>query len=370
MAELWLKNNKVLTIKDIGGVLKDISKVDNPELLPLCLRKECTWETFNKWLKNRSIPDNREGIKEVIEKNGDKWREIKNYASLSDQYWIKKRDETWKKVNFFTNIYPQTIGKLFFEPWGQASKRIEDTPDQTTNGVLRKRWIQDPETKKSSLVKAGSRKFKQEPLSEVLVSVFVEQLGKIQSAGYDLYIEGGMMCSICENFITEDTELVPASYIYFDEEKGKNEKCYEHLIKMCEKHEIPEAEEYIKWLIFIDKYTGNTDRNLSNIAFIRDINTMKFIGPSPLYDCGNAYIDTKKMNDNARGELFGDVEDNIIKHLKADIDMEAIFKGYGYKKIISTYPDITDTKKENLIGIIGKINNNMLKERVLVGNER
>ncbi len=370
MSELWLKEKKVLTLKDMEGVPKDIVKIDNPELLPLCLKRECTWESFNKWMKSRCMPEDREGRKEVIEKNGTSWLEIKNYASLSDQYWIRKREEPWKKINFFTNIYSNAIGNMFFEPWLQGSKKIEDTPDQTTNGILRKRWVQDTETKKSRMIKAGSKRLKQEPLSEVLVSVFVEQLGTIQSAGYDLCVEGGVICSVCDNFITEDTELVPASYIYFDEPKKDNEKCFEHLIRMCEKHEIPDAENYIKWLVFIDHCTGNTDRNLSNIGFIRDINTMKFIGPSPLYDCGNAYIDTKKMNEGVKGDLFGDMEANILKELKKCIDLEAVFKGFGYKKLISAYPDITETKKENLIEVIGKKNNNMIKSQVLVNSER
>ena len=35
-------------------------------------------------------------------------------------------------------------GLLFFEPWKVDPKNIQyETPDATTGGVLRKRWIQD-----------------------------------------------------------------------------------------------------------------------------------------------------------------------------------------------------------------------------------
>lgn len=370
MSELFLKNEKVLTLKDVEGVPKEIVKINAPELLPLCLKKECTTELFFGWLSKRNIPEKREGLQEAIDEFGRSWLETKNYFSLSDQYWLKKRDETWKRGNFFTNWYSTDIGEIMFTPWAFKKKRVNgESPDATTNGLLRKRWKQNAD-KTSYLVKAGSLAAHQEPLSEVLVSVLTEKLGVIKSAGYELCIEGTLMCSKCENFITEDTDLVPASYFYNDEKRKPTETVYDHLISMCEKQEIPGAKEYIDWTIFIDNLTGNEDRNLSNIGFIRDINTLKFIGPAPLYDCGNAYWSTQKITDNVRSEMFKGVEDMISKKLKQKCDLSKIFADMGYETIINAYPEITDVKKKNLIEAIKKRNNRLINERSVNQFER
>lgn len=362
MSELFLKEEKVLTLKDEGGVPKSVERIDNPELLPLCLKKSCTTESFMDWLKKRIIPENREGLKEAKEEYGDAWLQDKNYASLSDQYWIRMREEKWRKVNYFTNFYKPDVGDIFFKPWTMKKKRYETfTPDLTTNGVLRKRWIQRQD-RTSQLVKAGSVEARQEPLSEVLVSVLAEKLG-IESAGYNLHIEGVTMCSICDNFITENTELVPASYFYYMEERERDESVYDHLLKMCDTLKIPGAKEYIDNMILIDNLTGNEDRNLGNIGFIRDVNTLEFVGPAPLYDCGNAYWATKKINDTVKSELFHGVESKIVEKKKKEMNLSALSGDYGYKKIIHQYPDISDVKKDNLIEAIEKRNNRILNQK-------
>lgn len=373
MSELWMKEEKVLTLKDIGGVPGDIVKIDNPELLPICLRakRTITWDDFKKWLGNRCMPQEREGRKEVEETcKRAEWKDIKNYASLTDEYWIKMRSETWKKINFFTNRYSSGVGDLFFKPWALNSNErfTSDSPDMTTGGILRKRWLQS-EDKKSHLVKAGSYATHQEPLSEVLVSVLAEQSGIIPCVKYDLHIEGTTMCSICDSFISIDTDLVTAGDIYYTEEKREDESVYSHLIRMAEKYEIPGAREFIDGMITIDHLTGNEDRNLGNIGFIRDTKTMKFIGPAPLYDSGNAFWNTKKVGEDVRSKLFGNVEDTVFGAVQKKIDFSRFANSEDYAKIIMQYPCITDVKKENLINAIKKRNRRLCLSMDR-GNER
>lgn len=368
MSELWFKNDKVLTLKDKAEGAMEVSKIDTPELLPYSLRNECTTETFYKWLNSRNIPQNRMGYAAVCEDFGDSWTVNKNFASLSDQYWIKKRTEEWKKINFFTNVYCRDIGDMFFCPWMLNKNRFNNnavgSPDLTTPGVLKKRWVQNQD-KTSYLVKAGCKEAKQDPLSEVLVSVLIEQLDKIPSAGYSLCIEGVEMCCKCDNFITEKTSLVTAADIYYLEPRDDNESVFAHILKMCEKFEIPGVEEYLEWLILIDSITGNDDRNLSNIAFIYNVDEKKFEGPSPVYDCGYAYWDTKKVSDAVKSKLFGDVEENIFKKLKKECDFESLAKSRGYKKIIADYPGFSNVKKDNLIEAIEKRYNVLTKAKNL-----
>lgn len=361
MSELWLKNEKVLTFGDDGFNPVKILKVHNPELLPMRLRKNCTIENILTWLNSRKIPDNRDGISDLKNRFGDTWLKSKNYASLSDQYWIKWRDEKWNNVNFFTNKYSMDIGNLMFYPWKVNVRKLDTaSPDLTTNGLLRKRWIQK-EDKVSYLVKAGCRQLHQEPLNEVLVSVLLEQLKIIPFVRYDLYVEGVTMCSISRNFINRNTMLVPAGDIFYSEPKDSNKSTYSHLFKMCEKYEIPDYEDFINGMIFIDRLTGNEDRNLGNIAFIYNVEQQKFEGPAPLFDSGNAYWNIEKIfgNQPSSSKMFGDVERKVFDVIKKKCNIGQIFSKENYelfRKTIMSYPCYSDIHKENLLKAIKKRN--------------
>lgn len=363
MSELFLKDEKVMTLKDVEGVPREILEINNPELLPFFLKSACTNEQFNKWLQKRQIPEGREGIEKVKSVFGDSWMNQKSYASLNDQYWIRYRSESWKKVNFFNNVYSPDIGDMFFAPWNITKKKYDTfSPDLTTSGILKKRWIQGPD-KKSFLVKSRSKKLHQEPLSEVLVSILAEELNTIPHVKYDLYVEGIELCSICANFITIDKEFVPAYQVYHIKEKPENEKVFDHLVKMCEACNIPDAENFLKWMILIDNLTGNEDRNLGNIGFIRDSNTMEFIGPAPLFDCGNAFWNTKTVNNTVKSKMFGDVEKEICKEMKKKCDVSIFAPDYRHKKLIQAYPFINDVKRENLSRCITERNERMFQSK-------
>lgn len=366
MINLCLKNEPVLSLSDRGGVIGEIIKIDNPELLPLSLKDNCTTENFKKWLDNRCVPSQRDGYNGVKARFNDRlqrsWNVSLDYMSLSDHYWIRRRadSEKWGNKNFFTNAYKDDFGKLFFSPWEfWNAKKIPRTPGWTTGGVLKKMWVQNKDFS-SYLIKAGDihsynsedkdNGSKQDPLSEVLVSVFAERLGIIKTAEYELCTLGVEICCKCNNFITKDTDLVLCSDIYNALPKEENETVYSHILKVAEYFDIPNVEDFLDAMIFIDRITGNQDRNLGNIAFIRNINTMKFIGPSPLFDCGNAFWSTKPIAENAtKSRLFGDVEGDIFKKVKPKCNLEYAFSDIKIKSLIEKYPNITDFKKENLI---------------------
>lgn len=363
MSELWLKKEKVLTFRDEGMKPISILKVDNPELLPIPLREksQCTMENVLKWMDGRNIPQHRDGLADLKKRFGDEWLKNKNYASLSDQYWLKWRSETWDQINFFTNSYSTDIGNLFFFPWSAEKKKYStNSPDLTTNGILKKRWLQKGEH--SYLVKAGCRKACQEPINEVLVSVLLEKLGVIPYVRYDLHVEGVTMCSISKNFINKSTMLVTASDIYYTEPRDtKNSSVYNHLLRMCDKFEIPHFEDYINGQIFIDKLTGNEDRNLGNIAFIYNVDKKKFEGPAPIFDSGNAYWNMNKIlgNEISKSKIFGDVEKMVFEKIKKRCHIERIFAPDSYeafRKTIINYPCYSETHKSNLINAIKKRN--------------
>ncbi len=369
MSEFCLKDWTIFTFKEQNGVPVDIGEIKNPELLPISLKNDLTFEKFLEWLQKRGMPEHREGRDEAVKNFGSDWtvplsglvisKDTKdfNYQSLSDNYWVKKRDETWKSINFFTNKYDPTIGNLMLKPWTVTSRKIScKSPELTTTGLVRKRWRQEGGLD-SYLVKAGSYALQQEPLNEVIVSTLIEKLetDQITSAGYNLTIEGVTMCSRCKNFITPDVDMVTAAEIY-QTEKRVDEDVYTHLCRMCEKFDIPNAREHIDWLIWLDFYTGNTDRHLNNIAFLRDLKTMKFIGPSPAFDFGNAYWNTKNTQNAIKNRLFDKNAEWIYKRVLPKADLTKFIKDKSFNALINKYPNISDEKKENLIKAIEKRN--------------
>lgn len=357
MSDLCYKDEVVLTLHNENGKPVSISKIVNPELLPIPLKRDCSSEKFFEWLSKRSMPSSREGLAEVKAKFGESWlNENIHYASLNDHYWLRKRQEKWRSVSYFQVRFPLEIGNMFFSPWEVNTKAIHESPDLTTGGVLKKRWRQyQGKNPPSYLLKAGSLAARQEPLNEVLVSVLCEKLKIIDCVRYELATEGMIMCSKCDNFVTVDTDFVMAKDIYYDEPRTGDESVYAHLLRMCEKFDIPNAEEHIDGILFIDSITGNEDRNLSNIGFIRDAKTMKFIGCAPLFDSGNAYWNSKLVTETTKSKMFGDVEKRIYTKMVKKVNLEPLCSE-DYVDIIVKYPEITDNKKDKLIEAIKKKN--------------
>lgn len=84
------------------------------------------------------------------------------------------------------------------------------SPDNTSDGWLKKKWTIIGG--KRCLIKGGSNPYQQEPLNGVLASKLMGRLGgAVSFIPYRLLWEGGMPYSVCDDFITSDTELVTAS---------------------------------------------------------------------------------------------------------------------------------------------------------------
>ncbi len=363
MAELWMKDKKVLSFKEENGAVVGFGKVEDASRVPLCLVNECTIDTFNTWLNKRGIPENREGLREMQTAFGTKWLYSKNRLSLSDQYWVRYRMEEWRKINFFTNKYSHDIGDIAFSPWNFRKHKIDsNSPDLTTNGILKKRWRQN-EKKQSILIKSGSKITHQEPLSEVLVTVLLEQLEIVPFVPYELCVEGVTLCSRCENFITKDTELIPVSYIYHLKPRTEKETVYDHILAMCDEYDVPGMQKFLNAMIYIDAITGNDDRNLGNIGLIRDVNTLKFLGPAPLFDFGAAYWSGGKIDAACRSKRFHDVEKKIVKQMRKNTNVDAILKNDGFIHCIDTYPGISPDRKDTLKKAIKERNRALFMER-------
>lgn len=285
---------------------------ENEDYAPFGLIKmnEIDKVEFNKWWKNRQIPASRKGLKEVLhnsnvyDKDNFDLLDAKAYClSLSDQYWVKGVDEeiSWESINFFDNEFSEDIGKILFNGGKTALNLNLNTPDMTSNGNYEKRWkIIDG---KRYLLKAGSKIYNQEPFNELIATKLYERLlNKEEYVEYSVIFDDDKAISKCKNFITKDTELVPAWKINEYYEFLDDEDKYTHYIRCLNNLGIKDAETLTDKMIVCDYIIANKDRHFNNFGVIRDVNTLKFIGVAPIFDNGcSLWYDE---NDMYVGEFF------------------------------------------------------------------
>lgn len=285
---------------------------ENEDYAPFGLIKmnEIDKVEFNKWWKNRQIPASRKGLKEVLhnsnvyDKDNFDLLDAKAYClSLSDQYWVKGVNEeiSWESINFFDNEFSEDIGKILFNGGKTALNLNLNTPDMTSNGNYEKRWkIIDGER---YLLKAGSKIYNQEPFNELIATKLYERLlNKDEYVEYSVIFDDDKAISKCKNFITKDTELVPAWKINEYYEFLDDEDKYTHYIRCLKNLGIKDAEILTDKMIVCDYIIANKDRHFNNFGVIRDVNTLKFIGVAPIFDNGcSLWYDE---NDMYVGEFF------------------------------------------------------------------
>ena len=285
---------------------------ENEDYAPFGLIKmnEIDKVEFNKWWKNRQIPASRKGFKEVLhnsnvyDQDNFDLLDAKAYGlSLSDQYWVKGVEEeiSWESINFFDNEFSEDIGKILFNGGKTALNLNLNTPDMTSNGNYEKRWkIIDGER---YLLKAGSKIYNQEPFNELIATKLYERLlNKDEYVEYSVIFDDDKAISKCKNFITKDTELVPAWKINEYYEFLDDEDKYTHYIRCLNNLGIKDAETLTDKMIVCDYIIANKDRHFNNFGLIRDVNTLKFIDVAPIFDNGcSLWYDE---NDMYVGEFF------------------------------------------------------------------
>lgn len=295
--------NKHIPLADINfsslGHIDEICKVYTPEAFPVGIitkdnspTSKITRDYLYNWWKNRIIPASRDGLNTLLHiyriENTSSLAIKSLGLSLSDQYWIKPKgsDISWNDVNFFTNDFSSDLGTLFFSKNQSSRQNINPfSPDASSNGWLKKKWIIIND--KRYLAKAGSGTLHQEPYNEVAISKILDLL-KIKHIEYKTIMENNRPLCLCENFINPNTEFVPANLIYNVLPQKNNESNLTHFFKCAEYLQIPGIKDYINNFLTIDYLTENTDRHYGNFGFIRNINTLKFISPAPIFDNGTS----------------------------------------------------------------------------------
>ena len=255
-----------LELDDVTGFIQKIGSVYAPEHLPIGIpvRNEIADRAaFNDWWRDRSIPASRSGVREALESLGvadTKVLLVRCYGlSLSDQYWIC--------------------------PEG-------------ADGNLKKRWkILDG---KRCLIKGGSNPFRQQPFNEVIASGIMERLG-IPHVSYTVIWSKDAPYSVCDDFVTENTELIPAWRLLQAKKQKNSTSRYRHLLECCELLGIGNITPFLDRMLVLDYIIANEDRHFNNFGALRNAETLEWLGMAPIYDSGSS-LGYDKMPGQMRSE--------------------------------------------------------------------
>lgn len=284
-----------IELDEVSAAIVKIDKLHNQEHLPVAVSAKkgvVNRSELNEWWYDRSIPANRSGVRKALETmNISNPRLLLSRCfglSLSDQYWIKplESDIAWKDVNFFNNDFSEDIGDILFGKKLNKKTLDYNSPDNTSDGFLKKRW--KIINGKCCLLKSGSAPFMQQPFNEVIASKIMERLG-ISHIPYSVFLdEDGEPYSVCEDFITEDTELISAWRIMQSRKQDNNTSKYQHYVNCCEGLGIKKICQSLNEMIVVDYIIANEDRHFNNFGLIRNADTLEFISPAPIYDSGSS----------------------------------------------------------------------------------
>lgn len=299
-----------ITIDEMTSVITQTGKIYAREHLPVGVESskgKADRNTINQWWSGRTIPASRSGLREALEQTGVQNAGILAVKSLglslSDQYWIcpKEKPVKWGEINFFKNEFSKDMGNILFGRKTEGKKIDFRSPDNTSDGWLRKKWkISEG---KRILVKGGSAPWHQEAFNEVLASSVMERL-KIPHVRYMLMWEEGYPYSVCEDFITSETELVSAWNLIKAEKKENHISGYQHYLNCCERLGIPGVQESIDRMLTVDYLIANTDRHYNNFGAVRNARTLEWQGAAPVYDSGTSmWHDQATHMIQARGEV-------------------------------------------------------------------
>ena len=389
------KNTEVLCAEydSATGVFVKIFDVYNIDYAPYILKAFYIEDDINdtpfrtnlsEWFKGRGIPSWRDKLDLLLHRlNITAPEELLNRAfglSLSDQYWLKPNhsDIKYDDVNFFDNDFDFT--EFMEASLSKNSKTIKKdeslkTPNNTTDGMLKKAWIIEDGTR--YLLKGGYKNETLQPFNEVLASEICLRLG-FDHVEYSLDTYKDIVVSKCPCFITKDTELITCYQIRNDMIRHNNVDDYEDYIKILEDNGIKDARIKLENMFILDFLIMNEDRHLNNFGIIRDVNTLSWLDVAPIFDNGQSlnieYYDENELHISGEGRLFYEVLsfDEIIKVVK-DIKRIDISKLDGivewFDELLHKYQYLTNYSDRRIIRLCILLNRQISKLKKLIEEE-
>ncbi len=278
-----------------------------------------------RWWEMRAVPASRTGISELLKAAGCYTPGLflaKNLAlSMTDAYWIRPEGMYLKYEDIkFSNLYVGHDGKV---PYHNATSY---DPNASLGGQMEKYW--DLSRAVPTLVKESYKHFGQQAINEVLATrIHERQDTDVPFTRYSATLteDRGVICE-CEAFTSDKVEFISAYEVLESRKTANDRSLYDNYIDICSRNGIDRAvmQDFMDYQTVTDFIISNTDEHLANFGVLRDADTMRLIGPAPIFDSGNSmfYDDTRSVP-YSRADLlarkvtgFYKTEEGIMKQVK------------------------------------------------------
>ncbi len=397
ITEYYLMNKctkiaKILFNNESNTVIEILEELYS-EYAPLKCFKEnmLNADCITAWFKGRGIPSWRDGLYDLLDNLGIENKDtLLNKAfglSLTDQYWMNPVDKPmdWNDINFFTNDFnSHEFVEACFENKVFKKGAVDlFTPNNTSDGMLKKAWIVD-ENKKRCLLKGSFKQMDLEPFCEVLASMVAEVL-QVNHINYTIDVISSKPLSKCECFVNQDTELLSAFSILWsqgiDLQKENAVDVYNKYVKTLEEYGITDVKEKLAKMYVLDYLIVNKDRHLGNFGVIRDVATLDWIDIAPVFDSGQAMYSQNKIYEynfhSATGTFFNDKECDfekilniVLKDVEIQINEEELQEvASKWKTLLKAYAYLTSMLDEKIDALydgflirVQKIKNRLAKQ--------
>lgn len=272
-----------------------IEKIIEPAYLPIMVKTGAELQqTFDDWLAYRNIPKSRNNLQKILgafRVSSIAELSLRNLGlSLSDSYWIKPQESSlsWNDVNLYENSF-YTINEQILENMPLIYLKRYN-PDSSSNGELRKFWSIKDNIR--VLYKESRKPYFQQAYNEVFADKLLTQLG-LPHVSYSIEIINDKPFSVCPAFTSPEIEYVPAWYILGAVKKKNDENTYQHFQRCVEKLKIPYDTKLLHNMLAFDYLIYNQDRHFGNFGFLRNVDTLEFVGMAPIFDNGTSmWFDT------------------------------------------------------------------------------
>jgi hypothetical protein len=300
--ELMRKNTIItsVVIDDNTGLITKRGKVLDKDQFPLQGRAHNY--SLTEWWMDRAIPIKQGKIAQMLRQKGlpdSQAYMVKNLGlSLTDYYWIRPLGSglTWEQVNLFDNDFKENLLLGTIElPDGERAFSYQ--PNSSLQGNVEKTWVIDHGIRK--MVKGNHTELSSESINEAIISSAIEAQG-FPHAEYALTkIEGKPYDYGCISplFTSQKLELVSAYAVMQSEIQPNGVSGFEHFIHVCGQHGLDTdyVRRFLDFQVCMDFIFTNRDRHLTNIAILRDADTLKFVSMAPIFDSGKSLFVGKEL---------------------------------------------------------------------------
>ena len=242
---------------------------------------------FKVWLEQRILPSTRSNRTRLLNLANvirpEQLIERSYLLSLSDHYWIKRRDKIdlkpfWEDVNphnYINNGFVSNV--LLFNDTNNLEKDFL-SPDITTSGKFDKAWLYEDNI--PYLYKCGMSDFDYLDIYNEQIVDYVANILDLPHVKYEtVQFDDERVFSKSKCFIDIDHEFFPMSSI--STEKGSIGKL--GVLKFCKENGFKKQ---LDKILVLDFLLCVADRDFTNLGFIRNANTLEIESLAPIYDNG------------------------------------------------------------------------------------